>query len=812
MQVRNVVKFLIVLTLCSLLEEPVVATDRNSRIPNAMSVDVVINQEGTTYDSHPSAVTTSTGITWIAWHAYQGGSDRVLLRQVDAEGKTGPLHTASEAGTVHGPPTVVLLDDGSVWVVFSAKLNKRWQVLARELRDGQWRPVVVVSEHGSAAIMPAAASLSGRKMIVAWSSYREGRFQIQSRQFDGKSWRTSIKISSGQSDAFRPTLAVDENGAAWIFWDHYNGTLYNVQGRNLLPTLGAIEQVSPKDRHCLTPTALATKQGLCVAWLQKQDVIGGPGVISQWHTLQMAIRRVDGWNTITDRLGDNVAAELTQGLVAKIEPKAVATGGYLGRRTAPVLLEHGDAIWLLWERKTDHRGSTPNVVGDLLGRPMRNRVWNETVLLHSGHVDYHLSHPNRTEQGGRFVVLASDLPRNSRRIYHRLIANVTITEPFMQDEWTGWRGVELPIQQELTQRRTIQVGEKSYKLYWADMHCHSALTCDAEGEQDELTFYARDRARLDVVVFTNNDFLYGAPLTEYEYALGNYFASIYSRAGKFLSLPGYEWTSRIPREPTAKLSDPANWTTPYQNRSYPNHRTVVYPPASGPVVRFPEVANDIAILNSAVEQSGGITLTQHDAFLPSGHKVEVGMELTSGWRNYIARVPNLFHESLNKGTRLGFVANGDSHRRAPGLSGALTGIYAEELTPQSILEAMRQRRFYATNGSRIFIDARANGVMMGQDLVANDGKLTLKLHAIGTRPIVQAVLIRDGKEIQTFVSSGQKELNIEHHDDRLAPGAHWYYWRVSQEHAAPSLPGNLMAAHGHVAWSTPHWIVSKHAD
>ncbi len=184
------------------------------------------------------------------------------------------------------------------------------------------------------------------------------------------------------------------------------------------------------------------------------------------------------------------------------------------------------------------------------------------------------------------------------------------------------------------------------------------------------------------------------------------------------------------------------------------------------------------------------------------------MELTSGWRNYIARVPDLFHEPLYRGTRLGFVANGDSHRRAPGLSGALTGIYAKELTATSVFDALRNRRCFATNGSRIFVDARADGTLMGQDVHATEGNVNLTLRAVGTRPIVSATLIRDGKELHTFKGNGLKTFNLEHQDTELSPGLHWYYWRVTQERAAPVLPGNLMTAHGHLAWSTPNWVVA----
>ena len=787
----------------------VLAADGPDRL-GEFAPDVVINRDGDSYDSHPSAVTTPSGDTWIAWHAYQEGRDQVMLRRVSAGGELGETRVISLGGTVHSPPQVVAVDEESIWVVWSTRRQSRWEVWAGHIHEGRRRPLLRLSDEGADAILPAATETADGDLIVTWTDCRDGQIRIRGTRYDVEraSAHRITAVSSAEFESFRSTLVVDGAGSTWAFWDRYDGTRYGVAGRRIHPEVGPIEPISPDGLHCLSPTALSTENGLYVAWLQKQDVMGGPGVVSQWHTLHAAVRTDDDWQVVTDQDGSPVAAELTQGLVAMIDPQAVATGGYLGRRTAPMLLQHGEDVWLLWERKADHRGSTSDVVGDLLGCPIKGGVWQSPVLLQTGLLDYHMAHPRRADDD-RFVLLASQLPRNNRRIYHRLVGNLEDTKPFVQDDWPGWRPVDLPVQAELTERQSIQAEGKTYQLYWADMHCHSGLTADAEGEQDELTHYARDRAKLDVVVFTNNDFLYDVPLTEYEYALGNFFAGLYSRPGEFLSLPGYEWTSRIPGVATADVSDPANWTKPYGNRSYPNHRSVIYLPKGGPVVRYPEVGNDVAALNEAVARAGGITLTQHDAFQPSGHPVEVGMELTSGWRNYIARVPDLFHDPLNQGARLGFVANGDSHRRAPGLSGALTGIYAERLTAESILDALRARRCFATNGSRIFIDARADGTLMGQETKISQRPVTLSLHSVGTRPIVSAVLVRDGQQIRTFRGNGSKTLRLEHADEDLSPGTHWYYWRISQERDAPPLPGNLMVAHGHLAWSTPNWVTSK---
>jgi len=768
--------------------------------------ECVVNAEGDTYDSHPSTVVSEDGTTWVAWHAYRQGRDRVLVRRIDAAGDQGPIHVLSGQGDIHGPPTTVATAQDSLWVIWTARTRGRWQVLARNLVGGQWSKAVTLSDAETDAIYPTATTLGDGKIIVAWSGYSEDRFRIWCRVFDGGNWQETQVISSADCDTYRPVLVADADDATWAFWGQYDGDKYAVYGRRVSTPAGPIERISPKGRHCLTPTAIVARQGLCVAWLRKTDVIGGPGAISQWHTLEMAVRRDDRWEMVTDSHGSETAAELTHGLMAKIAPTPLATGGYTGRRTVPMLLADGDNVWLLWERKADHRGSTPYVVGDLVARPMRGKHWGEPVVLYHGKVDYRLADPPRATDG-KFVFVASNPPRRNRRIYHRLIGDVNKTKPFRQDRWTGWRPVELPVASELTERRKIEVGGKIYRLYWVDPHCHSGLTADAEGEPDELTHYARDRAKLDVVVFTENDFIYDIPLTEYEYELGNFFAKVYSKNGQFLSLPAYEWTSRIPGNPTASTSDPGNWTVPYKHRSYPNHRSVIYPPTGGPVVRYPEVSNDIARLNRSVEAAGGITLTQHPVFRITGHKVEVGMEVVAGWGSYIARRLKSFHEPLDQGCHLAFVASGDSHRRAPGLSGGLTGIYAEELTAVAILDALRNRRCYATNGSRIFLDSRANGTIMGAVTKAVRGRVRLTLRAISTRPIVAAHLIRDGVEVKTFEGTGGRELCVEYEDSGLSKGTHWHYWRVAQQRAAPDLPGNLMVAHGHLAWSSPQWVV-----
>ncbi len=760
--------------------------------------DVVINAEGCSYDSQPSFAVLPDGATWLAWKAYYRGQERVLARRLRS-GQPGPVIELAPAG-VHDAPHVVAAGRRSAWIFWSTRPKDRWQIVGRCLHDGDWQPRVALSSTKDDALHPAAAIAPDGRTVLAFCAYREGRFQIRLRTRRNDTWGRAETISDTQHDAFRPTVAAGPGEDVWVFWDTYAEGDYAVMGRRILPQRGQPERISTPGGNCLKPVAVASdKSGLCVAWLRSVDVVGGEGAIDQWHTLRMAVRRDGRWRLVEDKTGKPDAAILTHGLLARMKPKPGPIWGYMGRRRQPMLLESNDGVWLLWERKSTRDGPTTKTTGQLIGRRYRNGRWDAPVVLHQGLVDYHMACDASTAD--RTVpVVASQLPRKHRRIYHHLFVGLDGGARLQQAVWTGWRPVKLPLETAVP-RHTIRVDGKTYKLYWADTHCHSGLSADAEGEPDELLHYARDRARLDLVVIQENDEIYNCPLTESEYALGGFFSRCFSHRDRFLALPGFEWTQRYPKEPGADPADYIGW--PWDG-TFPNHRTVIYPPAGGPIVRWTEVGNDVARLYEAVERAGGVMHTQHPTWVLAPRACELAIEVTSGWGIYI-RNPARVHKALNAGFRVGFVGTSDSHRRNPGLGGGLTGIYAESLTSEAILDAYRRRRVFATNGSHLILDARLNGRPMGE-CVEGARPVRLSLLAKGTRPIVRATLIRDGRTLQTFDGTGATTLKVEHRDEGASVGKHWYYWRVAQQGRSPQYPSNVKVARGHLAWSTPHWV------
>lgn len=176
-------------------------------------------------------------------------------------------------------------------------------------------------------------------------------------------------------------------------------------------------------------------------------------------------------------------------------------------------------------------------------------------------------------------------------------------------------------------------------------------------------------------------------------------------------------------------------------------------------------------------------------------------------------------KALNNGCRFGFSAGGYDDRGAfeqlydadqvqypPGI----TAILAKEHSRSSLIEALQNRSCYATTGEKIILSFNIAQFPMGSEVDTKTRPgLEYNRHisgfAIGTKPITEAVIIRNGEEWVTLeVKDGNVEFEVDDgemlsqialsskREDAL-PFA-YYYLRVMQED-------------GHIAWGSPIWVV-----
>lgn len=163
------------------------------------------------------------------------------------------------------------------------------------------------------------------------------------------------------------------------------------------------------------------------------------------------------------------------------------------------------------------------------------------------------------------------------------------------------------------------------------------------------------------------------------------------------------------------------------------------------------------------------------------------------------------HEALLRGCRFGMVGGSDIEpfpgRCCPGttmglapFSGGLTAVFAEELTRETVFEALRSRRCYATTGARVILMFSVCGAAMGQfaSPASPSEPKRMEVMIIGTDVITRVDVIKNDK---VFVSAhpDREHLACEFEDHGLSQAGDFYYLRVYQ-------------ADGNRAWSSPVWV------
>ena len=264
------------------------------------------------------------------------------------------------------------------------------------------------------------------------------------------------------------------------------------------------------------------------------------------------------------------------------------------------------------------------------------------------------------------------------------------------------------------------VREAGNRIYWGDLNGHSDLS---SGNRPPAVFfwYAKGVALLDFVALTDNDAWEGQTLENGRFAeIVETTLSDLEEPGKFVGIPAFEWTSAEYGNRLVYFSDPpaalptpaAGYDTPAKLRdalspdavvaiSHPSGSTENYAvdPATVGFEDLVEIYSMVGIFESPATHRAS---TQEK---PGAAVVDL---LAAGWRP-------------------GFVANGDSRLTTPGnprpighgdlpYPGGLTAVLAPELTREAVLEALRERRCYATTGQRYLLEFTVDGHQMGSEL------------------------------------------------------------------------------------------------
>lgn len=331
----------------------------------------------------------------------------------------------------------------------------------------------------------------------------------------------------------------------------------------------------------------------------------------------------------------------------------------------------------------------------------------------------------------------------------------------------------------------VGVFDAEERLYFGDLHVHTILS-DGSGSPAGAFSWARDALLLDFAAIT--DHIDRPVSTVWSESVKRAYLRAFDQfdqAGRFVTLPGYEWTG---------------WDR-HGDRSiyFRSVEEVRWCGANAPESDRPDK------LFAALEGVRALVVPHHTRVL--GHadwssrddRVQRLAEVYSWWGQSLEGGPYSVTEALRAGHRLGFTAGTDSHRGRPGMGrrdafdgAGLTAVWAPKLTREAIFDALRARRCYATTGARIVLHMAVNGEPMGSELAGAAGRpVALAVRVYGTEKLVRIdVRRRSGPAYTIEPASESCEFELE-----CAPGEPGDYLYVSAEQMD-----------GHRAWSSPVWL------
>jgi len=344
----------------------------------------------------------------------------------------------------------------------------------------------------------------------------------------------------------------------------------------------------------------------------------------------------------------------------------------------------------------------------------------------------------------------------------------------------------------------ILVSADAQNVFWGDLHGHTALS-DGTGTVEDYFRYARDVSALDVVAVTDHDHWGVLQLDQNPEFWEETKAQTrrFNQPGRFVTLLGYEWT---------------NWIYGHRHVLYFEDEGEIYSSISTEYetpTQLWDALRGKRALTFAHHSAGGVMRT--DWSIPPDPVLEPLTEIVSVHGSSEALdspfpiydpVPgNFVRDALGRGYRFGFVGSGDSHDGHPGLAhmitdtGGLAAIITDTLTRESVLEALRARRVYATNGPRILLRTAFGSYPMGSLIPKPEaGSYTgeLFVHVIAQTPLDHIDLIRSGKLVDTLPVDGLLEITLSRKIEDLVSGEYLYVRAVQVDKGA--------------AWSSPIYI------
>lgn len=725
---------------------------------------------------------TPDDITWTIWHGYEEEShlDQVYAQVHKEESqKNSSIRITDEPG-VYSQPDIIAHDQYSfdaAWVQDEIK------IVTATLQADRVQKTEVYQSNAKGWLRSVALYKDPKQQL--WMSFIEsdnGKDYIHLYRKQQNHWTQILKHNT-KGFTNRLSLLVSKSDKIYLTFDCFIQQRYQVRILKYIKgeCLPCFIKSSPS-YNFLNPCLTESSTGQLFLSYLKDHCVQRDQVISKACSIQAAMFDHNSWISMERNQSEDIVP-LHMGLLPQKR-----YFGYNGLRRNPKwVASENNEMYLLWEAQRDETECWDNLNnGHYIFLKHKNGEWSEPKLLNDGGCCFHIDHRSifknnqlsfsfkreHQKEGDDFIVI------------HKKTSELkSTTVKKHSHNWLDYTPLEYNLE-----RPSIKLNDKIYYLYFGDLHVHSIFSPDAEGFPDEQYHFAQHISKIDFMATTENDYYPGKVYHQSEFAYTQKLIDYLNQNDSFLAMQGYEWTFH--------RND--------HEESY-NHRIVLYDQDTPTLHRRIEKEGytEENFYNS-MKKSDAVIFPHHGEFNLLGLEQEKVMEVCSGWDVNIEKYPT-YHNELNQGHQAGFIANSDCHRSVPGLGGALVAVWAESLTKDSIMEALKNRRCYATMGNRSSIEFSINNGFMGS-MIQSKNNILLKAKIHCDKTINNVTLYHNGIPIQEFKGQGDNKLSIhwEHESEKIYEG--WFYLRVEESGTYQDFPHNIAQGTGPLSWSSPIWM------
>ncbi len=350
--------------------------------------------------------------------------------------------------------------------------------------------------------------------------------------------------------------------------------------------------------------------------------------------------------------------------------------------------------------------------------------------------------------------------------------------------------------------RVLNEDDERLNVYWGEIHGHTEMS-DGSGGFEAMFRHARDEGAQDFAAAADH----ACYFTDNEWEWMQDVVNSFNERGTFVALLGYEWAGKQ-----------GHRCIYARGRSMRLFRGMCEGEDTLDVV-YDHFHDDDTVVAGPHHTGANGRMQVHDP------TIERFIEIYSMWGAsdrigspkaplFPGKHPLPAHQWLNEGAKLGFTGGGDCHEGKSGWSPedpdgqgtalhgfarqlryrcGMTAALMPQLRRRHLIEALRERKTWATTGARILLEFEASGVQMGDEGAADTIEVNATVH--GAEALRRLEIIRDGEVVWTEEIEGL-DAELQWTDpEPVGERTTWLYLHVIQRD-------------GEEAWSSPIWLTA----